>query len=282
MKCKECGVVLESKFEYDRHLSFHQDLSNRCNVCDKGFKHKKALDRHKLIHSSTKSYVCTGCDKTFSRKDHMRRHKFRVHKITETPANVFEEAEEEPDEAVVDEPMVEEPEPVILSLPSAKDSQNPHFVGSIHQLYNSEDITDILKDISSNDINQVIKKMEPRQIKTLRSILSSDSSAEAKVPDNNRPIGKKSLLKRYRNQSGVEVDSVDVGGKFPKMNLSSGQREAAALARRADVNWHREDGWTPLHWAGQEGHEMAIDGNDEEKSQDSKDSEHHSVEVAPA
>ena len=224
--------MLESKFEYDRHLSFHQDLSNRCNVCDKGFKHKKALDRHKLIHSSTKSYVCTGCDKTFSRKDHWRRHEFRVHKITETPANVFEEVEEEPDEAVVDEPMVEEPEPVILSLPSTKDSQNPHFVGSIHQLYNSEDITDILKDISSNDINQVIKKMEPRQIKTLRSILSSESSAEAKVPDNNRPIGKKSLLKRYRNQSGVEVDSVDVGGKFPKMNLSmsSGQREAAALA----------------------------------------------------
>jgi len=136
---------------------------------------------------------------------------------------VFEEVEEA-DETVVDEPMTEEP--VILSLPSVKESQNPHFVGSIHQLYNSEDITDILKDISSSDINQVIKNMEPRQIKTLRSILSS---ADAKVSDN-RPIGKKSLLKRYRNQSGVEVDSVEVGGKFPKMNLSSGQREAAALA----------------------------------------------------
>ena len=228
MKCKECGVVLESKFEYDRHVSFHQDLSNRCNVCDKGFRHKKALDRHKLIHSNTKSYVCSGCDKTFSRKDHWRRHEFRVHKITETPANVFEEAdEEEPDEAVVDEPLAEKSEPVILSLPSVKDPQNPHFVGSIHQLYNSEDITDILRDISSNDINQVIRKMEPRQIKTLRSLLSSESTAEAKGQDNNRPIGKKSLLKRYRNQSGVELD---IGGKFPKMNLSSGQREAAALA----------------------------------------------------
>ena len=120
-------------------------------------------------------------------------------------------------------------EPVILSHPPIKDSQNPHFVGSIHQLYNSEDITDILKDISSNDINQVIRKMEPRQIKTLRSLLSSDSS-DNKVPDS-KPSGKKSLLNRYRNQSGVEADSVHVGGgKFPKMNLSSGQREAAALA----------------------------------------------------
>ena len=227
MKCKECGVVLESKFEYDRHISFHQDLSIRCNVCDKGFKNKKALDRHKLIHSNAKSYECSACDKTFSRKDHWRRHEFKVHKITETHANVFEEVEEQ-DEAVVDEPLAEESEPVILSLPSVKDSQNPHFVGSIHQLYNSEDITDILRDISSNDINQVIRKMEPRQIKTLRSLLSSDSSAESKGPDNNRPIGKKSLLKRYRNQSGVEVDTV--GGKFPRMNLSSGQREAAALA----------------------------------------------------
>lgn len=223
MKCKECGVVLESKFEYDRHISFHQDLSYKCNVCGKGFKLKKALDRHKQIHNSARSYMCSGCDKTFSRKDHCRRHEFRVHKITETPAHVFEEVEEA-DETVVDEPMTEEP--VILSLPSVKESQNPHFVGSIHQLYNSEDITDILKDISSSDINQVIKNMEPRQIKTLRSILSS---ADSKVSDN-RPIGKKSLLKRYRNQSGVEVDSVEVGGKFPKMNLSSGQREAAALA----------------------------------------------------
>ena len=44
---------------------------------------------------------------------------------------------------------------------------------------------------------------------------------------------KKSLLNRYRNQSGVDADSsVGAGSKFPKMNLSAEQREAASAALR--------------------------------------------------
>ena len=243
IKCKECGIVLESKFEYDRHISFHQDLSNKCNVCGKGFKQKKALDRHKLTHTSAKSFTCSCCDKSFSRKDHWRRHEYKVHKITDSRvvSNVIREDEdhdaigyEEPDEAVVDEPIKLVEEPVIFPHSSVKESQTPHIVGSIDQLYTSEDIADILKDIRTNDINHVVRNMEPKQIKTLRSILSDYPPASENITS-----GKKSLLNRYRNQSGVEVGAV---GAFPKMNLSTGQREAAsqALSKWLEENKARE------------------------------------------
>ena len=238
LSCGICGAISASKYELEQHLlRKHQSTENVCPVCRKGFKHKKALERHKLIHTANRTISCSKCDRTFVRKDHLRRHESKVHK--DNPAATASGNDElSIDESHLDESLIDEPMPmevdVNINKPSTpKISETPHIVGSINQLYIGDDFTEILKEISNNEINHVIQRMEPKQIKTLKSILSLHVSQEENMNHNQSITMKKSLLNRYRNQSGVDADSsVGAGSKFPKMNLSAEQREAASAALR--------------------------------------------------
>ena len=86
-------------------------------------------------------------------------------------------------------------------------------------------------------------RVEPRHFQTLNSILASGSrevttrevtreAVRALLSQN--PV-KKSLLNRYRNQSGLEEEEQQ---SFPHMNVSEEQRLAAS---RALTRWLQEN-----------------------------------------
>ena len=54
--------------------------SSRCTQanCNRAFTSKFKLDRHILIHSSTKQHGCPYCSKSFARKDHLKNH-LKIH-----------------------------------------------------------------------------------------------------------------------------------------------------------------------------------------------------------
>ena len=114
------------------------------------------------------------------------------------------------------------------------------MIGSINDLpaaiYNNPvELSEILKDLTTKEIQQVLENLGPIQLQNLQSVLLMAESEPNPPPKANV---KKKLLNRYRNQSGMDVDIVSVGGKFPKMNLSSEQREASA---RALAKWIGEN-----------------------------------------
>ena len=43
-----------------------------CSKCNKKFKHKQSLSRHKNIHHGTKSFSCVKCNKYFKEKMHWK------------------------------------------------------------------------------------------------------------------------------------------------------------------------------------------------------------------
>jgi len=155
--------------------------------------------------------------------------------------------------------------------------RSPKIVASINHLpeaiYNTEqivnplkiqgEISDLLKDITKAQLQSVIDRIDPKDRDTLKQILIDakimvkDSikdifTEKTQAPTNNV---KKSLLNRYRKQSGIACDppqsmssrmSIDggsttgsVSGNFqmPEMDVSDKQREAAA---RALTKWWEE------------------------------------------
>lgn len=89
--------------------------------------------------------------------------------------------------------------------------------------------------MTTKEIQQVLENLGPIQLHNLQSVLTMAES-EPNVPP--KANVKKKLLNRYRNQSGMDMNSISLGGKFPKMNVSSEQREASA---RALAKWIGEN-----------------------------------------
>jgi hypothetical protein len=48
--------------------------SPKCPVCKKLFDSHRGLDRHMIVHTEEKPFVCQNCQKSFNRKDNMLRH----------------------------------------------------------------------------------------------------------------------------------------------------------------------------------------------------------------
>ena len=79
----ECEVLLdEESMEVKESLtekSFATESSNECGECEKSFKRKDELNRHKLTHQPMGRYECFYCSKSYSRSDHRHRHIKKSH-----------------------------------------------------------------------------------------------------------------------------------------------------------------------------------------------------------
>ena len=58
-----------------------------CDVCNKQFKFKCKLERHKQVHTRT-IFACNICSKSFKRKDHLKNHKEVCSEEAEPPTMV--------------------------------------------------------------------------------------------------------------------------------------------------------------------------------------------------
>ena len=76
--CNECSRRFSSKQERDDHNLIHtKDRPHSCPVCDKTFRQKSTLRRHRLQHEE-KRYVCSVCEKAFALRQYLVRHE-RLH-----------------------------------------------------------------------------------------------------------------------------------------------------------------------------------------------------------
>ena len=46
-----------------------------CDICEKTFKYRNALNRHKIIHAEEKPFGCDICGKMFNQRNHLDRHR---------------------------------------------------------------------------------------------------------------------------------------------------------------------------------------------------------------
>ena len=80
----ECEVLLEDEESIDdkdslKEKSFANQSNNECGECEKSFKRKEDLNRHKLTHQPQGRYECFYCSKSYSRSDHRHRHIKKSH-----------------------------------------------------------------------------------------------------------------------------------------------------------------------------------------------------------
>ena len=217
-------------------LSRHRDPGSLfCPSCGKAFRTKKDLDRHEVTHSKVKPFACLQCDKGFSRKDHLKRHMVKVHSVGEVFEVIVENNNEKAEMEMEDGENVDDPmELSELTVPGSEEKANtvmndirmPKIVGSINQL--PEDIYNV----GVQTLNSILSSGTVSR-ETVRALLSNMNREESLVPSTLNPV-KKTLLNRYRNQSGLETED------FPLMNVSEEQRLAASRALSRWLEENRE------------------------------------------
>ncbi|KAK7603256.1 hypothetical protein V9T40_003255 [Parthenolecanium corni] len=79
--CHLCQHSFNNKFNFDRHMKSHDNLSKsfRCQYCHYMFRRQSHLTRHVLIHTGEKPFKCNQCDERFSRSDKLKLHVSRTH-----------------------------------------------------------------------------------------------------------------------------------------------------------------------------------------------------------
>ena len=54
-------------------------IIHTCETCSKVFPNKSELNRHNLIHTGRKDWICDHCKRAFIRKDHLKVHLWKLH-----------------------------------------------------------------------------------------------------------------------------------------------------------------------------------------------------------
>mmetsp|Transcript_3004 Transcript_3004/g.6268 ORF Transcript_3004/g.6268 Transcript_3004/m.6268 type:complete len:239 (-) Transcript_3004:26-742(-) len=76
-QCTSCGFTCHNKLKFQAHQKSHEDPIT-CKICGKYAPDRSKLERHMLVHTQVKNFMCTYCDKTFThdcnRKTHERIH----------------------------------------------------------------------------------------------------------------------------------------------------------------------------------------------------------------
>ncbi|XP_076033526.1 uncharacterized protein LOC143020721 [Oratosquilla oratoria] len=74
-KCEECGMLIQHKRDYIRHLRLKHNLRPlECDQCGKGFTDENALSKHKKLHGLERPYKCDYCGKGFNEASHLKAH----------------------------------------------------------------------------------------------------------------------------------------------------------------------------------------------------------------
>ncbi|RVE46028.1 hypothetical protein evm_009308 [Chilo suppressalis] len=86
-KCPICDKPIASRANVEKHIMrVHGQKKEKprkhvCQICDKGFTDKKALNQHEVIHSGERPLTCDICQQTFKQKASLYTHRKRVHKV---------------------------------------------------------------------------------------------------------------------------------------------------------------------------------------------------------
>ena len=76
--CSTCGITVDSKLKYDRHIQkCENSYKFTCDICKKGFTSTQRLVNHIRVHTKEKPFPCDRCDVKFSRSDKLLAHKRR-------------------------------------------------------------------------------------------------------------------------------------------------------------------------------------------------------------
>jgi len=79
-KCSECEKCFRGKRDLSRHRQIHSgEKPFGCSVCGKRFTRADSLTVHSRIHSGDKPCKCSLCDKSFSASGHLRYHERCIH-----------------------------------------------------------------------------------------------------------------------------------------------------------------------------------------------------------
>jgi len=83
LPCPICGKLFHNNQYLLRHaMSVHGDSSEKkfkCDLCEKGFDTKPAMDGHKNWHLNLKPYQCRWCEKTYQNQSNCNAHERKTH-----------------------------------------------------------------------------------------------------------------------------------------------------------------------------------------------------------
>lgn len=80
LTCPHCPATFLNSSNLASHKRRHLPPAYHCQMCDKGFRFKEALQNHLATqHSTAKPHICNSCGKSFSTRKMICRHERRVH-----------------------------------------------------------------------------------------------------------------------------------------------------------------------------------------------------------
>uniref|UniRef100_A0A8D8CEK3 Zinc finger protein 786 n=1 Tax=Culex pipiens TaxID=7175 RepID=A0A8D8CEK3_CULPI len=80
--CDTCGLQFKDVTALRSHLRSHADVRNfKCPDCDKTFKFRKDVVRHKKAVHANERFTCKYCSKSYVRNDKLRQHIERSHDL---------------------------------------------------------------------------------------------------------------------------------------------------------------------------------------------------------